>query len=182
MCVCIYIYIYIYNLALFSIINSRMCLISFMFSQLFSKLDSTVHCLWEKQHHDAVSSSRNLETTYLAFTTEASIFQSLGVNLRTMKKFRKDVVDSYCDFDDTAIWKPYSDRSYKKKPSNLWVKSWPLKQQSQRVNKIHNPGYGSVWVSHLIEYEDIRYFRYKMKKGHFFISHSPWRTRGKTVQ
>ena len=37
--------------------------VSFRFCLLSSKLESSVrHCLWVKQHHDVISSSRNLET------------------------------------------------------------------------------------------------------------------------
>ena len=46
-----------------------MCSVCFRFCLLHSKLESLWHCLWEKQGHNAIHSSRNLEmsccTTWL---------------------------------------------------------------------------------------------------------------------
>ena len=80
----IYIYIYIYRQFLsfflchiqsispdrvrwanyhhFRLLISRMCVVCFRFCLLCSKLESVEHCLCGKQNHDAVHSSRNLET------------------------------------------------------------------------------------------------------------------------
>ena len=48
----------------FSFLISNMCFICFRFYLLCIKLESIRDCLWGKQCHDAIHSSRNLETVF----------------------------------------------------------------------------------------------------------------------
>ena len=68
----IYIYIYIYReremlgyvkSSHFKLMISRIHFIYFRCGLLCIKQESVWHCLWEKQYHDAIHSTRNLETS-----------------------------------------------------------------------------------------------------------------------
>ena len=46
----------------FKLLISHIRFIWFKFCLLWSKLVTVEHCLWDKQHHDTIHSSKNLET------------------------------------------------------------------------------------------------------------------------
>ena len=71
----------------FEVLILCMCFVCFRSCLLCSKLESAGHCLWGKQNHDAIHSSRNLKTASYAVgiyneNSNTKILECLGIKLR----------------------------------------------------------------------------------------------------
>ena len=138
----------------------------FRFCRLCSKQVSDGHCLWRKQHHDAIHFTRHLETV-----CSTACHSPRKVQYEDFRMSGRQCEDS--PEDSERVWRVQwwlgrnssSDRSDKERTHKFIDEIQDHdRQRSQQINQVH----GSIWVSYQAgnARRHLRY-KYKMRKGQF---------------
>ena len=130
-----------------------MHLVRFRFYLLRSKLKTIGYCLWGKQHHNAIHSSRNLKITCCIL---------LGIHARSPRVFVYHYEDSIEDYEGMTAQK-LSDHSDKKRTQEFLpgIQAMIENNPSKSIGSIaRNMGMSEFLIRQIV-HEDIWYSSYK---------------------